>query len=298
MLMSPCLYFYVLLLLNQPMKLIRWRTLLHGLPLLPCVVFNVLFYYRPVDERVNWLIRDFYSGSMEMTIINVVLYLQIICYLMISLQAVSTQHKVSIYIERNGFRTNISWVRIFLFINIVFVLASLPICFLINNERTSIFIGQAAMDTDFIFLFVMAALKFSTADTEKIEEKKVSYQINEEQAASYWKMLTAYMETSKAYLDENCSLHSVAEDIGISQFQLSKILHTHGGISFADFINDYRLKEALIYLQDRSKQRKTIYTIAIECGFGSRSSFYRAFNKAYATTPATYRKQHNSHPEA
>lgn len=270
---------------------------MHGLPLLPCVVFNMLFYYRPVDERVNWLIRDFYSGSMEMTIINAVLYLQIICYLMISLQAVSTQHKVSVYIERNGFRTNISWVRIFLFINIVFVLASLPICFLINNERTSIFIGQAAMDTDFIFLFVMAALKFSTADTEKIEEKKVSYQINEEQAASYWKMLTAYMETSKAYLDENCSLHSVAEDIGISQFQLSKILHTHGGISFADFINDYRLKEALIYLQDRSKQRKTIYTIAIECGFGSRSSFYRAFNKAYATTPATYRKQHNSHPE-
>jgi hypothetical protein len=43
MLMSPCLYFYVLSLLNRPVKLIHWRTLLHLIPLLPCLIFNLIF---------------------------------------------------------------------------------------------------------------------------------------------------------------------------------------------------------------------------------------------------------------
>ena len=140
MLMIPCLYFYVLLLLNRPVKFIRWSNLLHLIPLLPCLIFNLIFSLRPVADRINWLIHDFYSGSMEMTIINALLYLQIIFYLIISYQAVKIQNKVTVYIEKNGFRTNITWIRLFLLVNIIVIVISLPVCFLINNERTSIFI--------------------------------------------------------------------------------------------------------------------------------------------------------------
>ena len=298
MLMSPCLYFYVLLLLNRPVKLNQWSTLLHAIPLLPCVAFNVLFYYRPVDERVNWLIRDFYSGSIEMTIINAVLYLQIIFYLFIGYEAIVKQQKISVYVEKNGFRTNITWVRLFLFTNILFVLVSLPVCFWINNERTSISIGQSAMNIDLLFLFVMTALKIGSIDTEKVEEKKSAYKIKNEQAANYWEKLIDYMAKSKPYRDENCSLRTLADQTNIAEHQLSQLLNMHSGISFADFVNEYRLKEAVVYLQDKSKVRKTIDTIAIECGFGSRSSFYRAFKKVYHTTPAAYQKQHDSNTEA
>ena len=298
MLMSPCLYFYVLSLLNRPVKLIHWSTLLHLIPLLPCLIFNLIFSLRPVGDRINWLIHDFYSGSHEMTFINVVLYLQIIFYLIISYQAVRIQNKVSVYIEKNGFRTNITWVRLFLLVNIVVILISLPVCFLINNERTSIFIGQTAMNIDFIFLFVMTALKIGYMDIEKMEEKKISYQINETQAASYWKTLTVYMDTCKPYTDENCSLRSLAEQTNIPVHHLSNLLNSHGKMSFADFINKCRLNEALIYLQDKSKQRKNMETIALECGFGSPSSFYRAFYKVYSISPNAYRKQHEKDPEA
>jgi len=291
MLMSPCLYFYVLLLLNRSVKVIGWSTVLHALPLLPCVVFNVLFYFRPVDERVSWLIRDFYTGSMEMTVINAVLYLQLILYLLMSFGAVRTQVKVSTYVYTNGFRTNIAWVRIFLLANILCVVLSLPICFLINNERTSIWIGHGVMNVDFIILFVMTVLKIGILDIEKVEEKKISYQMKEELAANYWETLTAYMEKSKPYLNENCSLRSLADGTNISETQLSKILHAHGKISCTDFINSYRLEKAIILLKDKSRCRKTIDTIVSECGFGSRSSFYRAFFKVYGMKPSTFRKQ-------
>ena len=291
MLMSPCLYFYVLSFLNRPLKLIRWSTLQHLIPLLPCLIFNLIFSLRPATDRVNWLIRDFYSGSKEMIIINVVLYLQIIFYLIISYQAVRTQQKLSVYIEKNGFRTDITWVRLFLLVNIIVAFLSFPVCFFIHNEKTNIFLGQTAMNIDFIFLFVITALKIGSIDTEKMEEKKISCQINETQTASYWITLTAYMDTCKPYRDENCSIPSLAMQTNIAEYQLSKILNVHGGVSFTDFINDYRVKEAVVYLEDRSKYRKTIDTIALECGFGSRSSFYRAFERIYHTTPAAYRKQ-------
>jgi len=298
MLMSPCLYFYVLSLLNRPVKFIHWSTLLHLIPLLPCLIFNLIFILRPANDRVNWLIHDFYSGSIEMIIINAVLYLQIIFYLIISYQAVRIQKKVSVYIEKNGFRTNITWVGSFLLVNIIVALISFPVCFFIHNEQTNILIGQTAMNIDFIFLFVMTALKIGYMDTEKMEEKKISYQINETQSASYWKTLTAYMDTCKPYRNESCSLPSLAEQTNIPVHHLSNLLNAHGKMSFADFINKYRLNEALIYLQDKSKQRKNMETIAMECGFGSPSSFYRAFDKVYSISPNAYRKQHDKDPEA
>jgi len=298
MLISPCMYFYVLQFLNQSAKLIRWSTLVHVIPLLPCMLFNVLFYCRPVDVRVNWLIQDFYSGSTEMTIINAIVYLQIIFYLISSYQAVRIQKKESIYVEKNGYRTNITWVRLFLLVNIIVIFLSLPICFMINNERTSILIGHIVLNIDFICLFILTALPIGIMNTEKMEDKRISYQMNDEQAVSHWKTLTAYMVASKPYLDEDCSLSSLAAATNMSEHQLSTLLHAHGGVSFTDFINQYRLNEALIYLQDNSKSRKTIETIAADCGFGSRSSFYRAFFKVYAITPTAYRKDFDANPDA
>ena len=291
MLMSPCLYFYVLMLLNRPLKLIHWSTLIHLIPLIPCLIFNVIFLNRPVAERINWLIHDFNSGSPEMTFINALLYLQIIFYLIICYHALRLQNIVSVYIENDGFRTNISWVRLFILVNIIVVLISLPVCFLINNERTSILIGQTAMNIDFVFLFVMTALKIGTIDTEKIEEKKRTYQINEPQASVYWKILSEYMVNFKPYLDEKCTLGSLALQTKIPEYQLSNLLNAHGKISFTDFINNYRIQEAVEYLKDRSMQRKTIENIATECGFGSRSAFYRAFIKVHSTSPTKYRDQ-------
>lgn len=293
MLMSPCIYFYVLLLLNRPVKLIHWRTLLHGLPLVPCVLFNVLFYYWPVDDRINWLIRDFYSGSMEMLLINVVLYLQISFYLFTGYKAIRNQRKISDYVEKNGFRTNISWIGKFLFLNIIVVFVSMPFCFLINNERNSILLGLVVLNIDFIYLFIRAVLKTDIIEPEKMEEKKIPYLMNEEKAVSYWKTLTEYMDSCKPYHDEDCSVHSLAEQTNIPEHHLSNLLHAHAKISFADFINKYRLREAEILLKDKSKYRKTIDTIALECGFGSRSSFYRAFARVYGITPRVYRKQHD-----
>lgn len=290
MLMSPVLFFYVLSLLGKPVRIMRWRSILYLLPLLPCFIFNLLFLFWPVSERINWLRNDFYFGSWQMNVINVVLYLQIMVYLFISYKTVQSHQKISPYVVKNGYRTNVTWVKLFLLTNLIITIVSLPVCFYINNERTSILIGQTAMNVDLLFLFIMTALKIGNMDTEKVEEEKPSYQMNKEQAVGYWEIIGQYMDSCKPYRDENCSLRLLSEQTNIPKYQLSKTLNSHGGISFSDFVNEYRLKEATILLTEQSKHRKTIDAIAIDCGFGSRNSFYRAFKKQYGITPATYRK--------
>jgi len=114
------------------------------------------------------------------------------------------------------------------------------------------------MNIDFIFLFIMTTFKIGYMDTEKMEEKKIQYQINKTQAASYWKTLTVYMDTCKPYRDESCSIRSLAEQTNIPEYQLSKTLNAHGGISFTDFIIEYRLKEAVIWKIEANNEKTLI----------------------------------------
>lgn len=291
MLMGPCLYFYILSLLHRPVQLARWSSLLHLLPVVPVLLFNASFVLHPVSYRVNWLINDFYHGSKEMIFINVILYLQIIFYLCICYRAVKKEQKNSLHIDTDGFITNINWIKLFLRINIVGTIFSLPFCFLINNEHTNIILGQTAMNVDFIFLFVTTLQKAGVLSTERIEKKKNTTSLCDELAQEYWTKLTETMQTAKPYLQSECTLRILAGLTNIPEHQLSKLLNAHGGISFNDFINGYRLNEAIVYLEETGKSRKTIDVIAIECGFGSRATLHRVFSKAYGTSPNAYRKK-------
>ena len=66
------------------------------------------------------------------------------------------------------------------------------------------------------------------------------------------------------------------------------IKHKHG-ISFRDFLNNYRIS----YIEEQLRNpnylaKSSIEAIAEACGFGSRQSFYTAFRKAKGCTPKEY----------
>ena len=59
--------------------------------------------------------------------------------------------------------------------------------------------------------------------------------------------------------------------------------------SFFDLINEMRVEEAQKRLRSRSNNF-TIDSIAVDCGFRSRSSFYTAFRKVEGMTPSQWLK--------
>jgi YesN/AraC family two-component response regulator len=88
--------------------------------------------------------------------------------------------------------------------------------------------------------------------------------------------------------DEDISLQSCAETVGLNTFQLSRMFKKVMGINFIDYVIDYRMKIAIGMLEDPQYK---IQDISDKLRYGSVKSFIRVFKKVTGTTPGNYRKE-------
>ncbi len=95
------------------------------------------------------------------------------------------------------------------------------------------------------------------------------------------------MGEEMAFADEDISLAGLAAQLGVTPHQLSEILNRVVGQSFADFVNDYRIREAQRLMAD--EHERTTLSIAFAVGFESKSTFYRAFRRRLGLSPTDYR---------
>ncbi len=61
-------------------------------------------------------------------------------------------------------------------------------------------------------------------------------------------------------------------------------------LSFYDYINSYRVEEIKEVIQSVNLKQKTILTVAMDCGFNSKSTFNRIFKNKTGNTPSQYIK--------
>jgi YesN/AraC family two-component response regulator len=98
-----------------------------------------------------------------------------------------------------------------------------------------------------------------------------------------------YMNESQPWLQLDLTLNELADNININHHQLSQIINTELGKSFACYINEFRVNKACEILI--KKQSKSIIAVAFESGFSSKSSFNTVFKKQTGFTPSEYRKK-------
>ncbi|GGA97299.1 ABC transporter permease [Mucilaginibacter rubeus] len=91
------------------------------------------------------------------------------------------------------------------------------------------------------------------------------------------------------YRDAELSLSSLAEKLGLHTHELSRIINTVFKKSFNDFINEYRVREVALKMQDSSYDHITLLGLAYESGFNSQSSFHRVFKQFTGKTPLEYK---------
>ena len=107
-------------------------------------------------------------------------------------------------------------------------------------------------------------------------------------AAELALLLKQLMASSKPYLHNDLSLAALAEQLNVSPHQLSSLLNDHLKESFYDYINGYRLDEALRLLHERSAM--PIVELSYEAGFNNKNTFYRMFKERPGLTPTQFRK--------
>ena len=94
-----------------------------------------------------------------------------------------------------------------------------------------------------------------------------------------------------AHYTEELSLESLSKEFGVSRFVLSRIFTEKLHTTFPDYVNSRRLDYARDLLLSTEL---SVTQIALDAGFGSSRTFFRAFQDSFHTTPGVYRRQTGS----
>ena len=91
------------------------------------------------------------------------------------------------------------------------------------------------------------------------------------------------------YIDKNynksLNLNTISKFFGRHPSYISSYFKSHVNIGISRYINIIRLKNAVVLMQ---QQKQTVTDIAMECGFASIRTFYRAFRQELGCSPKEY----------
>jgi AraC-like DNA-binding protein len=127
-------------------------------------------------------------------------------------------------------------------------------------------------------------------DTELSEPPMRKMYLTQLQVAQLEDALTKYMQESKTFLQPRFSLPQMARETGQPLQYISAFLNQHLGENFNDYVNRSRVNHLIgVYENDESLvQQLTLESLGKQVGFGSRSTFIKAFKKVTGQTPSAY----------
>lgn len=128
-------------------------------------------------------------------------------------------------------------------------------------------------------------------DLSKELEKYKGAKIPESRSELIVTELKRHMQEKKLYLNPELKLADLSREINYPMNEISQVLNQHLNLSFSDFVNKYRVEEIKELMAIGKHKKFTLVAIAKQCGFNSKTSFYRVFKKETNKTPADYLKE-------
>lgn len=123
------------------------------------------------------------------------------------------------------------------------------------------------------------------------EEETVKYQksgLSAGTSEALHRQLNALMTNEKLYRSSEFSLTDLAERLDVPPNHVSQVINEREGKNFYDYINGLRIQEFLAIAHAPGSRRLTLFGLAQQCGFNSKSSFNRYFRKITGQSPSEY----------
>ena len=163
--------------------------------------------------------------------------------------------------------------------------------------NTSLYLAFVSLLINFIFAILLFynAIQHPQFLIGKLEDvKNAKYEssiLSLELKKEYLNRVINYFESEKAFLNPTLSIQDVANETGINIKYISQVINESLDKNFHDFVNSYRVKEAINHLMKNEVKDKTILEILYESGFNSKTTFNTAFKKHTGFTPTEFRHQ-------
>ncbi|MFZ2449475.1 MAG: helix-turn-helix domain-containing protein [Methylovulum miyakonense] len=151
----------------------------------------------------------------------------------------------------------------------------------------SILIGMA------FFAATLTLLRFPTITADVSEAVQAAYAestLKHIDKAAVLAKLDRLMRQDKLYTLETLNLPLLAEQLDLSQHQLSELINTQFQQGFSRYIREQRIQEAKRLLL--AEPHASVLAIGLSVGFSTQSNFYAAFRDIVGMAPGQYRKNH------
>jgi len=99
------------------------------------------------------------------------------------------------------------------------------------------------------------------------------------------------MEEKQYYLDSDLTLAAFSNATGYGQKEISKALNSTLQLNFHEFVNGYRIEAFKRNLELSEFSHLSLLGVALESGFGSKSTFNLVFKANTGMTPKKYKEQ-------
>ncbi len=121
-------------------------------------------------------------------------------------------------------------------------------------------------------------------------ELKMSAQtmLDETDAKQIGDKLERLMQDEKPFLNKELDLDGLASLLTITDKKLSTLLNQHIKIGFSDYVNEYRVRHFIEQVEAGQLTHLSVAGLADQCGFSSKTTFYRAFKKVMGCTPSEF----------
>ena len=98
-----------------------------------------------------------------------------------------------------------------------------------------------------------------------------------------------HLQNTKSYLDSDLSIQILAEQMSMPRHHISQAINHFLGKSFNTLINEMRIEEAILLMNDPANTESKIMAIALQAGFNNKVSFNKYFKAKTGLSPKAYR---------
>ena len=289
---STLLFLYISLITQTVLlKGYKWIYIFSPLLLKYIIVFTCIILYS--GETIHAITYNLWCGKLfyYYTIVTVIVFL----YSAIIL--IRKYHQKLKDLTSNTNKFSLKWLITLIFTEIIMYLFVISVRLIdITVVYDSINYYPVLDGIDFILVLILGIMAYRQGiinyptqlmdETEKkttVSSKPVNYP-----DTGVVEMLESYLDIHKPYLEPELTIGQLAKTLNIPVNTLSRTINSYYQKTFFDLINEYRINEVTERLKEPSNQKYTILYLAYECGFNSKTTFYRVFKKLKGKTPSEY----------
>ncbi len=286
---GPFLYLYVNKLIGAD-NTFRRQDLLHFIPYLVFVLIHLIFF---TNQREVFTKADFSNGLFDLSSARVItLFFSLVIYSSLVIKKLSLHRK---WLKENySYESSAITLKWLTHISYIFIITySLLVSFTALKVITGHFYASSHIIPATGLTIICFSLSYYGFNQPSLFlERMNTGQIPKGKPDSIlMKKLLQCMKNDKPYLIPELTIEMLSDEAGISRQMITKILHEKMKKNFFTFVNEYRIEEAKKGLTDPAFRNLSVLSIALECGFNSKSSFNALFKKYTGLTPTAFRSQ-------